>query len=116
MPRAPIEILRDLQSLMAELTAAMQEDGPRTTTDNISGVGTNDLSPKLNRALSSMAERDRERPVSRETRDPPIESHEDIRAKARAYKPEQPKDSYRQSYDPGFDEAVFMGTGDQREE
>lgn len=72
--RPPAEILRQLQTVMAELTAALQEPDPKS-----------DVSPKLEQALGRPKRETRASMPS--TADVPLESHEDIRAKARAYKP-----------------------------
>lgn len=71
--RPPAEILRQLQAVMAELTAALQEPDPKS-----------DVSPKLQQALGRPKRETRASMPS--TADVPLESHEDIRAKARAYK------------------------------
>ena len=132
MTRPRHEIMRDLHAILAELDYVMH--GNDTAGGSV--MPGNDISPKLAKALD----------VSRETHatpppvsQRPIESHEDIRAKARAYRPTnyigdiprgshitiQPDEinrpdkperlaDYTPADDPEWDEAVFMGTGDQR--
>jgi hypothetical protein len=140
--RPPAEILRQLQAVMAELTAALQEPDPKS-----------DISPKLRQALnndyyaSALGRPKRETRASMpSTADVPLESHEDIRAKARAYKaveldssgdlreqaravargykpadykyesekPERLKD-YTPSDDPDWPpDSVWLGTGDHK--
>src|SRR4051794_21646134 len=88
MTRDRAEIMRDLNTLMAELNAAMQNE--RAQTERLP-----DISPKLAQALdqtdddyTSPPRRMRHtRATMPSTADVPLESHEDIRAKARAYKP-----------------------------
>src|SRR4051812_31344381 len=87
MTRPRHEIMRDLKAILAELDYVMGND----TAD------TGEFSPKLAQALAVElpgGHLDKPGPGPRETRasmpttaEQPIESHEDIRAKARAYKP-----------------------------
>ena len=106
MTRPRAEIMRDLKAILAELDYVMGND----TAD------TGEFSPKLKEALE-VTQR-----TSRDTRaympsiaDAPIESHEDIRAKARAYKPEKPEHlkDYKPTSDPNWNEEAFMGSGDR---
>lgn len=123
MTRPRREIMRDLHAILAELNYALEmEDKP----------GTDDLSPKLAQALgtanrATTPDQAGQRALGSKLEDigrsVPRETHADIRAKARAYKepgiplddkPERLKD-YTPAVDPNWDEAVFLGTGDQRE-
>ena len=101
--RPPAEILRSLQALMAELTASLQEPDPKS-----------DISPKLEQALEA----------TRQTTEVPIKTHEEIRAKARAYKPADYKyetdnpdrlKDYTPAVDPDWPpDSAWMGTGDHK--
>jgi hypothetical protein len=76
--RPRTEIMRDLNTLMAELNAATQNE--RAQTERL-----DDISPKLEQALGATQRHTRAFMPS--TAEVPLESHESIRAKARAYKP-----------------------------
>jgi len=130
--RPPAEILRELQGVMAELTAALQEPDPKS-----------DVSPKLEQALRATRQTRAYMPSTAEV---PIKSHEEIRAAARAYKaveldssgdlreqasavargykpadykyesenPERLKD-YTPAHDPDWPpDSAWMGTGDHK--
>jgi hypothetical protein len=110
MTRAPLDILAGLQTLMAELTASMQEPD-------------SDVSPKLQQALG--ATQRHTRAFMPTTADVPLESHESIRAKARAYKPtdykfETDKPDRLKDYTPAddpdhdHDNSWALGTGDRK--
>jgi hypothetical protein len=102
MARAPLDILAGLQTLMAELTASMQEsEPPRTTTD--------DISPKLAKALK--------RETMPTTSEVPLKSHDEIRQQARAYKPTDYSGTmadYKPADDPDHDNSWALGTGDRK--
>ena len=113
MTRPRHEIMRDLNTLMAELNAAMQNE--RAQTERL-----DDVSPKLKEALDPSTRA--QGPIV-----PRHETHEDLRAKARGYKEpriplgqlddqEKPQRerNYTHSPDPDWDEAVFLGTGDRQ--
>jgi hypothetical protein len=113
--RPRTEIMRDLNTLMAELNAATQNE--RAQTERL-----DDVSPKLQQALGATQRHTRAFMPS--TAEVPIKSHEEIRAAARAYKPadykyesenpERLKD-YTPAHDPDWPpDAVWMGTGDQK--
>ena len=135
--RPPAEILRGLNTLMAELNTAMQNE--RAQTERL-----DDISPKLEQALGATPRHTRAFMPS--TADVPIKSHEEIRAAARAYKaveldssgdlreqasavargykpadykyesenPERLKD-YTPAHDPDWPpDSAWMGTGDHK--
>jgi len=112
--RSRADIMRDLNTLMAELNAAMQNE--RAQTERLP-----DISPKLEQALEATRSTRATMPSPAEV---PIKTHDEIRAKARAYKPADYKyetdnpdrlKDYTPSHDPDWPpDSTWMGTGDQK--
>ena len=102
--RSRADIMRDLKAILAELDYVMGSDTA------------GDISPKLAQALEITQRASRP--------EQPIKTHDEIRAKARAYKPADYKyetdnpdrlKDYTPSHDPDWPpDSTWMGTGDQK--